>query len=205
MFQLTVRQKVAALVLMVFLAVGGVILFIGETGGRVVEYRDDIDNNRIYVQIGGAVARPGVISLKAGTRKFEALTQVGGALPEADLNRVNLAEYVEDGEFIYLPRKGEVIETPSKKRSTAKKSGFEAKSKVTAGKTVKNKQQWPLDVNAATMEQLETVPGIGAFLASKIKEYRDKNGRFQSFEDLTKVYGIGPVRLEKLRPYLTVK
>lgn len=205
MFQLTVRQKVAALVLMVFLAVGGAILFIGETGGRVVEYRDDIDNNRIYVQIGGAVARPGVISLKAGTRKFEALTKVGGALPEADLNRVNLAEYVEDGEFIYLPRKGEVIETPSKKRSTAKKSGFEAKSKVTAGKTVKNKQQWPLDVNAATMEQLETVPGIGAFLASKIKEYRDKNGRFQSFEDLTKVYGIGPVRLEKLRPYLTVK
>jgi competence protein ComEA len=215
MYDLTVRQRIAALVLLVFLAIGGLLLFLSDNKGLAHEYVDDVTVNKIYVDICGAVAKPGLVRLKPGTRKFEALEQAGGALPEADLNRINLAEFVEDGEQIYLPKKGEIVEAPSKKRtttSTVKQSRVKniTENKKASQKTItpavaKVNQQWPIDLNSANQVQLEAVPGIGEFLAAKILEYRNKNGNFQSYEDLDKVYGIGPSKLEKLRPYLCVK
>lgn len=207
MFELTVRQKVAALVLLVFLIIGGMIVFINGKKD-VQEYTDDVRVNKLFVYVCGAVAKPGVINIKPGTRKFEVLAKVGGALPEADLNRINLAEFVEDGEQIYLPKKGEVIEIISKKRSsskTIKETRTSKEKQAVVLKQSKPKLQWPLELNSATKEQLDSVPGIGPFLATQIVEYRNKNGNFQSFEELVKVNGIGPSRLEKLRAYLAVK
>jgi competence protein ComEA len=215
MFDLTVRQRIAALVLLIFMAVGGMLLFLSGNKGLVHEYVDDVTVNKIYVDIRGAVAKPGLVSLKPGTRKFEALKLAGGALPEGDLNRINLAEFVEDGEQIYLPKKGEVIEVPTKKRTrkrTDKQSSVtntpdnkrNTKSKTIAAIS-KAKLQWPIDLNSANQDQLEAIPGIGKFLATKILEYRNQNGSFQNYEDLDKVYGIGSNKLEKLRPYLCVK
>jgi competence protein ComEA len=208
MFDLTVRQRIAALVLLVFLAIGGLLIFLSENKGFTREYVDDVTTNKIYAYICGAVAKPGLFCLKPGTRKFEALKQAGGALPEADLNRINLAEFVEDGEQIYLPKQGEIVETVSKKRvstKTAKQTSVKATKTNAPPPVAKTKPQWPIDVNSAVQAQLEAVPGIGKFLAVKILEYRNKNGNFQSYDDLDKVYGIGPSKLEKLRSYLCVK
>jgi competence protein ComEA len=224
MFGLTIRQRIAALVLLVFLALGGLLIFISGNRGFSHEYVDDVSVNKIYVDVCGAVAKPGLILIKPGTRKFEVLKLAGGALPEADLNRINLAEFVEDGEQIYLPKKGEIIEVPAKKRTSIRtvkqskirnstenkktpkkemsKDNIKAKDKPVV---TKSDPQWPIDVNNADQAQLEAVPGIGQFLASKILEYRNKNGNFQSYEELDKVYGIGPGKLAKLRPYLCVK
>ncbi len=202
MFLLTARQRIAAMILLIMLVAGGFLLFLSNQRGYTRVYNGDISQNQVYVYMCGAVKNPGVITIKPGARKFEAIEKAGGALPEADLNRINLAEYVEDGEQVYLPKKGEVIELKIKKRSTGKTPKTTLTKKETPEKI---KNQWPLDLNNATQKQLEEVPGIGAFLASKIVEFRSKNGRFQSFDDLDKVYGIGPGKLEKLRSYLIVK
>ncbi|HEX3048289.1 MAG TPA: helix-hairpin-helix domain-containing protein [Bacillota bacterium] len=210
MFGLTVRQRIAALILLVFLAIGGMLMFVVGNKGITQKYEDDATINSIYVDIRGAVAKPGLLCLKPGTRKFEALKKAGGALPEADLEQINLAEFVEDGERIYLPKKGEVIDTPVKRHwKTTSKT---AKSKVIRNENNKGipvsqkiQTQWPIDVNSVNQAQLENVPGIGPFLAAKIIEYRNKNGNFKNLEDLQGVYGIGPKKLEKLRPYLYVK
>ncbi len=210
MFSLTVRQRIAALVLLVFLAVGGLLLYISGNRGITQRYEDDAAINSIYVDFCGAVVKPGVLCLKPGTRKFEALKKAGGALPEADLEQINLAEFVEDGERIYLPKKGEVLETPVKRHS-------KAKLKTPKPQAIRNEKnqarllsltmqiQWPIDVNSANQAQLDSVPGIGPFLAAKIIEYRNKNGNFKNYEDLGAVSGIGAKTLAKLRPYLCVK
>jgi competence protein ComEA len=211
MFELTVRQRIAAVVLLIFLASGGLLLFVSANKSLTQEYFDDATINKIYVDVCGAVARPGVKQLKPGARKFEALEQAGGALPEADLNQINLAEFVEDGEQIYLPKKGEISVLPTKKhrknptlhnKKTNRVMASNIKSKAGAKKTT---PKWPIDLNSADQEMLELVPGIGKMLAARIIEFRNKNGNFINFEELDGVNGIGPNKLEKLRPYLYVK
>ena len=210
MFELTIRQKIAALVLLLFLAVGGILIFITGDRRKAEVFYDDAQTDTIYVYMSGAVTKPGVIAVKPGTRKFEALKLAGGALPDADLNQVNLAEYAEDGEQVYFPKIGE--KPPTGKKSSSK-SGTSSKKTLakTPAKTLvtptptQTMPKGPLDLNTATQKTLETIPGIGPVLAAKIIEYRDEHGNFQNYEDLGKVSGVGPSKLEKFRTYLTVK
>ncbi len=208
MFGLTVRQRIAALILLIFLAAGGLLMFISGNKGLTQKYEDDVSVNSIYIDIRGAVAKPGLLCLKPGLRKFEVIKKAGGALPEADLEPINLAEFVEDGEKIYIPKKGERLEVVDKRRSKTKLKTVQSQS-IRNGKhqgiSLPSSMKWPIDVNGASPSQLESVPGIGPFLAAKIVEYRNKNGNFKSYEDLDKVNGIGIKTLDKLRPYLVVK
>lgn len=199
MFELTIRQKIAALILLFFLFLGGVLLFIGRNQHNFKEISDNPATDQIYVHICGAVQKPGVFPIKPATRKFEALKLAGGTLPEADLSRVNLAEYAEDGEQIYVPKIGEVLETPTKKkgRQTGKTSS--------AGSSSKQHPKGPFDINTATQQQLETVPGLGPSLAAEILRYRSARGNFANIEELDNVKGIGPAKLEKIRSFLFIK
>jgi competence protein ComEA len=210
---LSFRQKIAAIVLFGLLTVGGVLFFITDPLRKAVAYTEPMPGNQIYAHVCGAVAKPGVIALSTGSRVFAAIERAGGTLPEADLEQVNLAAFVEDGEQIYLPKKGEVLSMPGSKVKTARQSGANgrfAKAKKDRHSTTKAAQpkikvNWPLDLNQATPEQLELVPGIGSVMAGKILAYRQANGKFATYEDLTKVSGIGSAKLEKFRPYLGVK
>jgi competence protein ComEA len=199
MFELTVRQRIAALVLLVFLGIGGILIFISRNSRYADTYADPVTSDRIYVHVCGAVEKPGIISLPPATRKFEALKLAGGTLPEADLNGLNLAEFALDGEQIYIPKKGEEVHR-YKTRKTGQSQKSPSKTPVS-----KVKVQWPLDLNTAQVWELETVPGIGSGLAAKIIQYRTQSGRFQAYEDLQKVAGIGKAKLEKFRPYLMVQ
>jgi competence protein ComEA len=209
---LSFRQKIAALILLGLLTVGGALFFITDPLRKTAAYSEPMPDNQIYVHVCGAVAKPGVITLPVGSRVFTALKRVGGALSEADLEQVNLAAFVEDGEQIYLPKKGEAM--PSAVKAGAKikpenANGRFAKAKKERRSTTKVAQPklkvtWPLDLNQATREQLELVPGIGPAMAGKILAYRQTNGKFATYEDLTKVSGIGPAKLEKFHPYLCV-
>jgi competence protein ComEA len=210
MFSLTVRQRIGAVVLLIFMATGGLLLYLSGNRGITQKYDDDATVNSIYVDVCGAVAKPGLLHTKPGIRKFQILKEAGGALPEADLGQINLAEFVEDGEQIYVPKKGEVIESPVKRRNkTRTKTAKQKVAHIDMGNTktsLKSPQiQWPLDLNSINQTQLEIVPGIGPFLASKIIEYRTQNGNFKNYEDLSGVNGIGVKKLAKLRPYLCVK
>lgn len=124
----------------------------------------------IYVYVCGAVEKPDVYELQAGARVFEAIGAAGGACEEADLDCLNLADSLADGEKIYVPLEGEAAETTE---STDDKSS-----------------DGRVNINTATMEQLQTLPGIGEAKARAIIEYREENGSFSSIEDLRQVPGI---------------
>ena len=140
------------------------------------------------VYVAGAVTRPGVYTLGAAARVTDAVAAAGGAGADADLDVVNLAAVVTDGERIYVPRVGETV--------PAVVGGA-----PTAGNTT---SAGPVDVNSATADQLDVLPGVGPTTAAAIVAYREEHGPFQSVEQLGDVRGIGPAKLDALRGLVTV-
>jgi len=202
LFEFTVRQRLAALTLLFFLLLGGLLLFFNrDNQGFTEEYRVGEADEFLCVHVCGAVANPGIIEVKPGTRKHEVLQLAGGALPEGDLNQINLAEYVLDGEQVYLPKKGEVPVKVTRKKTITGVKGLSSTKQVKSPPTAK----FPYDLNSATQNELELVPGIGPALAERILKYRTEHGKFNVYEDLLKVTGIGEAKLEKFRSYLVVK
>jgi competence protein ComEA len=153
----------------------------------------------VVVHVSGAVKRAGVYRLAPDSRVADAIEQAGGATEHADLDALNLAEPLQDGQKIHVPRKGEVSAptVASVPPSRTPRGTPQAAATATT--------QFPINLNTATAEQLEAIPGIGPVLAQRIIEYRQTHGRFQSVDELLEVRGIGPKRLESMRPYVTVR
>ncbi len=156
----------------------------------------------VVVSVVGLVHKPGLVTLQPGARIADAVAAAGGTLDGADLIGLNMAQRVADGEQIMVgiaPAPGEPTTlgsgvTPLSGASTAPTTSG-APSGPAAG---------PVDLNTATVEQLDTLPGIGPVTAAAIVKWRDENGRFTSVDQLGDVDGIGPARLEKLRPMVRV-
>jgi comEA protein len=152
----------------------------------------------VVVHVSGAVKKSGVYRLAPDSRVADAIEQAGGATQNADLDALNLAEPLQDGQKIHVPRKGEVS-------APAVASVAPSRSPRSAPQAAAATTQFPINLNTATAEQLEAIPGIGPVLAQRIIEYRQTHGRFQSVDELLEVRGIGPKRLENMRPYVVVK
>lgn len=144
------------------------------------------------VHVAGAVVRPGVHTVGPGARVADAVAAAGGPAPDADLDRINLAARVADGERIYVPRQGEAVVADA---AASGSGGGSSSAAAAAG---------PVDLNTATLEQLDTLPGVGPATAQAIIDHRTRNGRFRSVDDLLEVRGIGPAKLEQLRPLVRV-
>jgi competence protein ComEA len=144
----------------------------------------------IFVQVAGAVARPGVYQMPADTRAFQAVLQAGGFTDDADQQTVPLASRLTDGCRLYVPRQGETVSGPV----LSGDSGGDSGGLAAAG---------PVSLNSATAEQLDSLPGIGPALAQQIISYREAQGPFTSVDQLGDVPGIGPSKLEQLRPLVT--
>jgi len=141
----------------------------------------------VIVHVAGAVRDPGVYRMRAGARVDDAVGRAGGATPRADLTQVNLAAKVEDGRQIVVPRR---VPAP-----------------VVAGgggSSAPTQPGVPLNLNTATLEQLDELSGIGPATAQKILDYREEHGGFGSVEELGQVPGIGDVRLASLREQVRV-
>jgi competence protein ComEA len=141
----------------------------------------------LVVHVAGAVVRPGVLHLPAGARVIDAVAAAGGLTPEADGTRLNLAAPVADGTRVYVPAVGEVL--------SAGADPIVADPGASPG---------PLDLNAADEAALDALPGIGPATAKAIVAHRAEIGRFTSIDQLLDVRGIGPAKLEELRPLVTV-
>jgi len=152
----------------------------------------------VVVHVSGAVKRAGVYRLAPDSRVADAIDQAGGATEHADLDALNLAEPLQDGQKIHVPRKGEAS-------APALASVAPSRTPRSAPQAAAATPQFPINLNTATAEQLEAIPGIGPVLAQRIIEYRQTHGRFQSVDELLEVRGIGPKRLESMRPYVVVK
>ena len=136
----------------------------------------------IFVDIKGAVKNPGVYQMKAGDRVKDALDAAGGLTDEADSQKVNLAQRVEDQMVIVVPKVGE--------EATEIPAGATSKETPKEGK---------VNINTATVEELKTLKGVGEKKAEAIIEYRKKNGSFKTKEDLMKVRGIGKKLFESFQ------
>ncbi len=147
----------------------------------------------ISVYITGAVERPGVYQVPRDSRLVEVIAAAGGLLEGADITTLNLAEKSEDEQQINIPGNAE-IPTP---QLVIGGGGLLVTPTPPVGGLV--------NINTADAALLETIPGIGPTVASRIVAYREENGPFERVEDLTKVAGIGPETLEQIRPYVTVE
>lgn len=147
----------------------------------------------VVVHVVGAVAAPGVVTLAAGSRVADALTAVGGPGPDADLARVNLARVLLDGEQVVVPRPGEELPGPVPGAATGGPDGG-----GTAAPT------GPLDLNTVTLDELDTLPGIGPVLAQRILDFRTEHGAFTSVGELQEVSGIGDAVMADLEPLVGV-
>ncbi len=157
-------------------------------------------SNEILIHISGCVKEEKVVSLKNGSRIQDAINSAGGLTEEADLTNINLAYILEDGEKIYIPKKGEEIpEDSTTYCGSSVGANASARPSSSSSKTSK------VNINKANQAELETVPGIGPSTALKIINYRKENGKFTSIEDIKNVSGIGDAKYEKMKEYITVR
>jgi competence protein ComEA len=132
----------------------------------------------IFVDVTGAVNKPGVYSLTGRSRVIDAIKAAGDSAPGADLSTINLARVLNDGEQIYVDS------------TVVNSSGQRVSKKVATG---------PININRATLRQLDALDGIGPVIAGRIIEYRKKNGSFLTIDDLQKVSGIGAAKFAQIK------
>lgn len=165
-----------------------------EESENVEENKKDEEKEEIVVHITGEINKPGIVTLKENSRIADAINAAGGTTKEADLNQINLAYILEDGQKIYIPNKNEKIEdneyiidgNGNNEGSTNKKEGDK------------------VNINEAMQTELEELPGIGPSLASRIIEYREVNGKFEKIEDLQNVKGIGDAKFGEIKDKVSI-
>jgi competence protein ComEA len=142
-----------------------------------------ITEPEIFVDVTGAVNRPGVYSLTGRSRVIDAIKAAGDSAPGADLSTINLARVLNDGEQIYVDS------------TVVNSSGQRVSKKVASG---------PVNINRATLRQLDALDGIGPVIAGRIIDYRKKNGSFLSIDDLQKVSGIGVAKFAQIKSKIRI-
>ena len=148
----------------------------------VLQVTTSLPPPKITVFVSGAVYEPGIIELPSGSRANDAIKAAGGSTNDADFDRMNLAARINDGQHIAVPRKGQPA--------------------IAATNSEENKA--PININVASLAELDSLPGVGVATAQLIVDYRTERGPFKSIDDLGKVKGIGPAKLAKLRPLIAV-
>ena len=189
-----------------------------DTDGREADGRnsDGTPAGNVVVHVAGAVKKAGVVRLPRGSRVHEAIAAAGGGGPEADLDRLNLASLLEDGQKIYVPRRGEAAQAdasggpsaagsaPADNAAGADSTGggdsAAGGSPGAAGEGARAK----VNLNTASVEQLAELPKVGPVLAQRIVDWRTEQGPFKSPEELDAVDGVGPKMLETLLPLVTI-
>lgn len=145
--------------------------------------------SHLYVDIGGEVMKPGVYEVSDGTRLFEVIDKAGGLTEDADIDGINRAETVQDGQKIMIGRHGE---NPDENRDS-----YSANNVTDSGEDKVN-------INTADAAALQTIPGIGPSKADRIIEYRESEGKFNEIDDIKNISGIGNKTFESIKEYITV-
>ncbi|HEX8100312.1 MAG TPA: ComEA family DNA-binding protein, partial [Actinomycetota bacterium] len=150
----------------------------------------------VMVYVSGWVRHPGVYEFQSGDRVVDAIERAGGAKDGADLNALNLAAFLTDAQQILVMKKGEAG-PPATTTGSGGSGGTATGGPAGAPGALVN-------LNTATLDQLETLPGIGPALGQRIIDYREQHGPFRTVDDLLDVSGIGDQRLADLRDQVTV-
>lgn len=160
----------------------------------------EIQEDLVIIHITGSVKNPGIVKLKYGSRIEDAIEAAGGLTENADITNVNLAYVLDDGVKIRIPSITD--EKNGDKQILEEGSGENIieETNMTLGASTKE-----VNINKATETELQSLPGIGASLASRIIEYRNQNGKFSKIEDIKNVNGIGDSKYDNIKDFITVK
>ena len=200
MFEWDRRTQIVILVLLAAILFGAGVKYAGrnqmaENGIAIVESgnnnEDPESNEKVYVHITGAVEKPGLYCFTHGTRLNDAVSSAK-PLPEADLEKLNLASIIKDEERIVVPER-DLFHI---------KGDVEQEGGISPGTSPGGVSK--ININTATAKELETLPGIGPAYADRIINYRETNGIFSSVEKLQEISGIGPKTYDKLKDLVAV-
>ncbi len=153
---------------------------------------EDNMKNYIMIHVAGAVKEEGVIKIDEDSRIIDVIEKAGGLEENANIDDVNLAYTVQDGQKIYIPSEEENNEEPKNIVTTGIADTDSSVSIVT------------VNINKATQTELEAIPGIGPSTASSIISYRKENGKFKSIDEIKNISGIGEAKFEKIKEYICV-
>lgn len=154
---------------------------------------EETKQGQIVVHVSGAVQQPGVVTLPSDARAYQALEAAGGPRPEADTNAINLASRLHDGDYLYVPQAGE---------APPPAHGAAASATTQTGSAGATQDAACVDINSASAEELDGLPGVGPALSQRIVEHRNANGPFARIEDLDAVSGIGIRMINRIRSAL---
>lgn len=157
---------------------------------KVNKNNKDTKENTVTIYISGEVNSPGIVTIEGNKRLSDAVDKLGGVTEEADFNRINLAMKIEDEKHYIIPKIGEELEI-SKEESEVIDS-FE------------NKEGNKININTATIKELDSLVGVGEATANKILNYREENGNFKSIEEIKNVNGIGDKKYENLKDTICI-
>ena len=170
---------------------------------KVAESNETVEiKETIVIHITGEVKNEGVIYLEKGARLVDAIKEAGGETKEADLSQVNLAYELQDGQKIYIPNKNEKISQYiiGINGETIDSNGTNTGNESTSS----SKEGAKVNINTATQNELDGLPGIGPALAQRIIDFREENGNFKSIEDIQNVKGIGNSKFDEIKDKIVV-
>lgn len=160
----------------------------------------EIVENYIVVHVTGEVINPGIVRVKDTSRIIDVIEAAGGTTQEADLSKINLAYVVEDGIKIYVPSiKDEEVNEYVTSDSGKGVIENDKSNNSSSNNTLR------ININTATSEELQKIPGIGQAIANRIISYRNENGKFSNIEELKNVSGIGDSKFNNIKEYIYVK
>ena len=216
MINLNIKQKKIILVILLIIAlITYYYLYTKNNTEEINNENLEITNNetqeeskeeeKIVVHITGAVNKEGIVELQEGARIADAIEKAGGTKENADIKNINLATILEDGMKVHIPT---IEETRANNENIESSENF-ANSQVTTTTQIpttssNTKKQGKININTATEEELDTLPGIGPSTAAKIIDYRKENGKFTSIEEIKEVSGIGDAKYEKIKDLITI-
>ena len=175
---------------------GVIILITSPKRGKPIDLREPPTPSPITIDVAGAVRNPGVYHLPPGSRWIDAVNLAGGSLSDADLSLVNLAAELVDGQRLWIPQKVD-------RTQQAADNATQAALKTTATPVPLSSDN-PLNINTATEEELELLPGIGPVRASAITAYRQQNGPFTTIEEIQNVPGISASVFEGIKGLIII-
>lgn len=184
--------KFAFVILGTIFSVGMILYLAQKPSGDAVLLRPPPTPMPIKVHVSGGIMVEGVYTLPVGSRVLDAIEAAGGLAPEANPAGINLASYLEDGEYIFIPA------------GSTESELFEGLDHEILDNNESDDYSLLININTANQEVLETLPGIGPVLAEEIISYRETQGYFENIEEVIEVRGIGQVIFDQIRELITV-
>ena len=184
-------------------ALAGLLLFVVRApSGEPISLQPAPTKEPIAVHVVGAVPRPGLYEFAEGARVQDAIDAAGGLLTSANVDSINLAALLEDGQQLDIPYKEG--EEPSAEDSGGGGDDLNLPGGTEEPTDTGGGENELININTASLEELDSLPGIGPSIAQRIIDYRDQNGPFAAIEDILNVSGIGPSTFDQIKDLITV-